>query len=57
MNNVKSVCNNCEPMSYNVKKDLLLFGGSLFDENKNNIIVEAKNSGRFSGSSFFGFWF
>ena len=55
MNNVKSVCNNCEPMSYNVKKDLLLFGGSLFDENKNNIIVEAKNSGRFSGSSFFGF--
>ena len=55
MNNVKSVCNNCESMTYNVKKDLFLFGGSLFDENKNNIIVEAKNSGRFSGSLFSGF--
>ena len=42
-------------MTYNVKKDLFLFGGSLFDENKNNIIVEAKNSGRFSGSLFSGF--
>ena len=34
-------------MTYNVKKDLFLFGGSLFDENK--------NSGRFSGSLFSGF--
>ena len=41
MNSVKSVCDNCESMSGNVKKDLLLFGDSRFDENKNKVIPEA----------------
>ena len=57
MNSVKSVCDNFESMPDNVKKDLLSFGHSRFDENKNKVILEAtisyvKNSGRFSGSLF-----
>ena len=53
MNSVKSVCDNFESMPDNVKKDLLLFGDSRFDENKNKVILEAtisyiKNSGRSS---------
>ena len=41
MNSVKPVCNNFESMPDNVKKDLLLFGDSRFDENKNKVILEA----------------
>ena len=57
MNSVKSVCDNLESMPDNVKEDLLLFGDSRFDENKNKVILEAtisyiKNSGKFSGSLF-----
>ena len=46
-------------MSENSKKDLLLFGESLFDENKNKVILEAtititfiKMSERFTESLF-----
>ena len=57
MNSVKSVCVNFESMPDNVKKDLLSFGDSRFDENKDKVILEAtihytKNSERFSGSLF-----
>ena len=41
MNSMKSVCDNFETMSDNVKNDLLLFGDSRFDENKNKVILEA----------------
>ena len=42
-------------MTDNRKRDILLYGDSRFDENKNKIILEAnrnclKNSERFSGS-------
>ena len=40
MNSVNSVFQNFEFMSDN-KKDLLLFGDSRFDENKNKVILEA----------------
>ena len=48
---------NFDFMSENNKKDLLLFGDSWFDENKNKVILEAifnfiKNSERFTGSLF-----
>ena len=51
MNCIKSVCDNFESMSGNVKKDLQ------FDKNKNKVNLEAttsyiKNSERFSGSLF-----
>ena len=51
MNCIKSVCNNFESMSDNVKKDLQ------FDKSKNKVNLEAtvsyiKNSERFSGSLF-----
>ena len=51
MNCIKSVCDNFESMSDNVKKDLQ------FDKNKNKVNLEAttsyiKNSERFSGSLF-----
>ena len=43
-------------MPNNTKKDLLLFGGSRFDENKKNIleatISHIKNSGKLCGSLF-----
>ena len=57
MNNVKSVFQNFEFLSENNKKDLLLFGDSLFDKNKNKVILEAtltfiKKSERFTGSLF-----
>ena len=57
MNSVKSICDNFDSMSDNVKKDLLLYGDSRFDENKKTIILKAtidyiKNTGRFSGSPF-----
>ena len=44
MNSVKPVCDNFESMPDNVKKDLLLFGDSRFDENKNKVILEATKS-------------
>ena len=44
-------------MTDNRKRDILLYGDSRFDENKNKIILKAiinylKNSERFSGSLF-----
>ena len=55
MNSVNSVIPNFEFMNDNMKKDILLYGDSGFDENKNKIILEAtmnyfKNSERFSQS-------
>ena len=57
MNSVKSVIINFESMIANTKRDILLYGDSSFDENKNKLILEAninylKNSERFSGSFF-----
>ena len=57
MNSVKSVIINFESMTDNRKRDILLYGDSRFDENKNKIILKAiinylKNSERFSGSLF-----
>ena len=57
MNSVNSVVQNFEFMSENNKKDLLLFGDSRFDENKNKVILEAtltfiKKSERSTGSLF-----
>ena len=54
MNSLKSVCDNFESMSDNVKKDLLLFGDSRFDENKNKVILGATISyiKKISGSLF-----
>ena len=57
MNSVNSVIQNFEFMSENNKKDLLLFGDSRFDENKNKVILEAtitfiKKSERFTGPLF-----
>ena len=57
MNSVNSVVQNFEFMSENNKKDLLLFGDSRFDENKNKVILEEtltiiKMSERFTGSLF-----
>ena len=42
MNSLKSVCDNFESMSDNVK-NVLLYGDSRFDEVKNRIILEATN--------------
>ena len=55
MNSVNSINPNFESMNDNMKKDILLYGDSRFDENKNKIILEAtinylKNSERFSQS-------
>ena len=57
MNSVKTVCDNFESISDNVKKNVLLYGGSRFDEVKNRYILGAiitymKDSERFSGSLF-----
>ena len=41
MNSVKSVCDNFESMSDNVKKNVLLYRDSRFDEVKNRFILEA----------------
>ena len=41
MNSVKFVCNNFESMSDNVKKNVLLYGDSRFDEFKNIFTLEA----------------
>ena len=55
MNNVKSVSDNFESFPGKVKKDVLLYGASSLDENKNRSILEAtltyiKSFERFSGS-------
>ena len=57
MNSVNLIISNFESMNDNIKKDILLYGASPFDENKNKIILEAtinflKNSERFSLSLF-----
>ena len=57
MNSVKSVSDNFESFPDKVKKDVLLYGDSPLDENKNRFILEAtltyiKSSERFSGSLF-----
>ena len=41
MINVQSVCDNFEPISDNVKKNVLLYGDSRFDEFKNRFILSA----------------
>ena len=41
MNSVNSIIPNFESMNDNMKKDILLYGDSRFDENKNKIILEA----------------
>ena len=55
MNSVNSIIPNFESMNDNMNKDILLYGDSRFDENRNKIILEAtinylKNSERFSQS-------
>ena len=57
INSVKSVCDNFDSMTDNIKKYLLLFGDYRFDENKNKVILDTtisylKNFERFSGSLF-----
>ena len=57
MNSVKSVLANFESLSDNIKKEILLYGDSRLDNNKNKFILEAtlnyiKISERFSGSLF-----
>ena len=57
MNTVKSILGNFGFYSNNVKKDILLYGDSRLDGNKNKFILEAtltyiKNTDRFSGSIF-----
>ena len=57
MNSVKSVSENFNSLSDNVKQDVLLYGDPRLDENKNNFYLEAtlsyiKNTERFSGSIF-----
>ena len=41
MNSAKSICNNFDAMSDNVKEDLLFYGDARFDENKNKVILKA----------------
>ena len=53
MNSVKSICDNFDSMSDNVKEDLLLNGDSQFDENKDKVTLTATinyiiNTERFS---------
>ena len=57
INSVKSVSANFESFSDNVKKDILLYGDSRFDTDKNKLILEStityiKNTQRFTGSLF-----
>ena len=54
MNSVSSVLSNFESLHDNSKKEILLYGDSFLDQNKNKFILEAtltfiKNSERFSG--------
>ena len=41
MISVKSICDNFDSMPDNVKEDLLVYGDSRFDENKNRVILKA----------------
>ena len=57
MNSVKSILEYFESLSDNVKKDVLLYGESSPDGNRNNFILQAtltyiKGTDRFSGSTF-----
>ena len=57
INSVRSVCDDFESFHDNVKKDILLYGDSRLEENKNRSILIAtisytKNTERFSGSLF-----
>ena len=57
INSVKSISNDFEYFSYNFQRDILLYGDSQFDTNKNKLILEAtmsyiKNTDRFAGSLF-----
>ena len=57
MNSAKSIIPNFESLTDNNRIDILLYGDSRFDGNKNKIILEAtinyfKNSEKFSGSLF-----
>ena len=57
MNSVKSILENFESLSDSVEKDILLYGDSRLDGNKNKFILEAtliyiKSTDRFSGSNF-----
>ena len=57
INSVKSISDNFESFSDNVKKGILLYGDSRFDTNKNKLILEStiiyiKNTERFSASLF-----
>ena len=57
MNSVKSILDNFESLSNNVKKDILLYGDSRLDGNENKFILEAtlpyiKSIDRFSRSIF-----
>ena len=57
MNSVKSILENFESLSDNIKKDILSYGNSRLDRNKNKFILEAtltynKSIDRFSGSIF-----
>ena len=40
MNSVKSVLANFESLSDNIKKEILLYGDSRLDNNKNKFILE-----------------
>ena len=57
MNSVKLILENFESLPDNVKKDILLYGDSRLEENKNKFISEVtltciKSTNRFSGSIF-----
>ena len=57
MNSVKSILENFESLSDNVKNDILLYSDLRLDRNKNIFILEAtltyiKSTDRFSGSIF-----
>ena len=57
INSVKSISDNFGSFSDNVQRDVLLYGDSRFDTNKNKLILEAtisyiKNTDRFAGSLF-----
>ena len=57
LNSLKSVCDNFESMSYNVKKNVLLYGDSRFDEVKNRFILKATITYVISDIRFSGYLF
>ena len=55
INSVESISDDFESFSDNVQRDILLYGDSRFETNKNKLILEAtiwyiKNTDRFAGS-------